>query len=210
LLDAYDTIVDCSFTGHGSELPALAGVAPEAWYAAYHRIEAALNAGQLSGEAGFAEILRACGAGPRPGLARELMDLERELLLTSARLYDDVLPFFETLRSRGTRVAIVSNCTEHTRRLLLELGVSELADALILSCEVRAAKPSARIFRTALDQLGVAAGAALFVDDQPAYCAGAAALGIGAVQIVRGERDGKAAAPGTPVVRSLSEVEAML
>ena len=49
----------------------------------------------------------------------------------------------------------------------------------------------------------------MFVDDQPAFCAGAADLGIAAVQIVRGELDGKVPAPGTTVVRSLSDVAAM-
>jgi FMN phosphatase YigB (HAD superfamily) len=51
---------------------------------------------------------------------------------------------------------------------------------------------------------------ALFVDDQPSYCAGAAALGITAVQIVRGGPDGKVPAEGTTVVRSLREVAPVL
>jgi putative hydrolase of the HAD superfamily len=111
------------------------------------------------------------------------------------------------------RTAIVSNCSEHTRDLLVKLGVPELVDAVVLSCEVGAAKPSAQIFRHALEQLGVPAGAALFVDDQRAFCAGAVALGISAAQIVRGELDGidvEVPAEGTTMVRSLPEVEAML
>jgi FMN phosphatase YigB (HAD superfamily) len=48
------------------------------------------------------------------------------------------------------------------------------------------------------------------VDDQPGYCAGAVALGIAAVQIVRGEIDGLVPAAETTVVRSLPEVEAIL
>jgi FMN phosphatase YigB (HAD superfamily) len=55
----------------------------------------------------------------------------------------------------------------------------------------------------------VPAQQALFVDDQPSYLAGATALGITAVQIVRGELDGKLPAEGTTVVRSLSDVAAM-
>lgn len=79
-----------------------------------------------------------------------------------------------------------------------------------MSCEVGAEKPAAEIFGQALEQLGVPTGRALFVDDQPSYCAGAADLGIAAVQIVRGEADGKVPAPGATVVRSLTEVAAML
>jgi len=56
----------------------------------------------------------------------------------------------------------------------------------------------------------VAASAALFVDDQASFCAGGAAVGIRAVQIVRGGPDGHVPAAGPTVVRSLLEVEAML
>jgi putative hydrolase of the HAD superfamily len=107
------------------------------------------------------------------------------------------------------KIAIVSNCTENTRPLLVRLGVDTLADALVLSCEVGAAKPAAQIFQCALDRIGVTAKAALFVDDQAGFCAGSVAVGISTVQIVRGELDGKVPAAATTVVRSLPEVEAM-
>jgi FMN phosphatase YigB (HAD superfamily) len=65
----------------------------------------------------------------------------------------------------------------------------------------------------------VAADAAVFVDDQAGYCAGSVAAGIRAVQIVRAGLngqglngqglDGQIPAPGTMVVRSLPEVEAL-
>jgi FMN phosphatase YigB (HAD superfamily) len=87
--------------------------------------------------------------------------------------------------------------------------VAELADTLVLSYEVGAEKPAAEIFSYALDRLGVPAGRAVFVDDQPSYCAGAAHMGITAVQIARGELDGKVPAEGTTVVRSLSDVAVM-
>ena len=80
---------------------------------------------------------------------------------------------------------------------------------MVLSCEVGAAKPAGAFFHRALDQLGLAAGAAVFVDDTADYCAGAALLGVSAVQIVRGESDGRVSWDGE-VVRSLREVEAML
>lgn len=192
-----------------TELPALAGLAPEAWAAGYTQIVNAFGLGQLSKAEGFERILRAGGAEAGPDVVRALVDRDRELLMRSARLYDDALPFLRGLKTRGIKIAIVSNCSENTRDLLESNGVAGLADALVLSCEVGAEKPSAEIFTYALDQLGVPARHALFVDDQPSYCAGATALGITAVQIVRGELDGKRPAEGTTVVRSLSDVAAM-
>jgi FMN phosphatase YigB (HAD superfamily) len=85
--------------------------------------------------------------------------------------------------------------------------VAALADALILSCEVGAEKPQAAIYQRALDSLGVPAGAALFVDDNAAFCAGAEELGISALRIVRAGADGHRPGPG--VVTSLAEVGAM-
>jgi putative hydrolase of the HAD superfamily len=207
LVDVYDTLLSCDFVAHRTELPSLAGLPPEAWVAEYSQLRVALGTGQMSKAEGFERILRASGAEPRPDLVRALVDLDRKLLLRSARLYDDALPFLLGLRSRGIKIAIVSNCSEHTRDLLESNGVAALADALVLSCEVGTEKPAAEIFTYALDRLGVPAGRAVFVDDQPSYCAGAMALGITAVQIARGELDGKVPSEGTMVVRALPEVE---
>lgn len=210
LVDVYDTLLSCDFTALRTELPRLAGVSLQDWAQGYGRAAAALGVGELTKAEGFGQILAGCGVPARPGLVRALVDRDRELLVASARLYDDAIPFLEALRSGGVKIAIVSNCSEHTRDVLDHLGVTALADTLVLSCEVGAAKPAPEIFRHALERLGVAAASALFVDDQASYCAGGAALGIGAVQIVRGELDGNVPAPGTTVVRSLPEVETLL
>ena len=210
LVDLYDTLLSCDFSPNRSELPKLAHVAADTWNEAYAQLWAAVQVGRVSKAEAFAQTLRACGARPHAGLVRALVDRDRELQFASARLYDDAIPFLDTLRSGGIKIAIVSNCSEHTRPLLTELGVTALADAVVLSCEVGAAKPSREIFLHALDRLGVAASAALFVDDQASFCAGGAAVGIRAVQIVRGGPDGHVPAAGPTVVRSLLEVEAML
>jgi putative hydrolase of the HAD superfamily len=208
LLDAFGTILTCDFTAHTRELPVLAGIPADAMYAEFARIAPALTDGRLSMAAGYEHILRTCGAEPQAELARALAGRGMELLLANGRLFDDVLPFLAGLRARGIKVAIVSNCDEQARGLLGWLGVTPLADALVLSCEVGAAKPAARIFERALEALEVSAEAALFVDDNPEYCAAAAALGIRIVRMVRGEPGAPVA--GLAVVRSLGDVEAML
>jgi FMN phosphatase YigB (HAD superfamily) len=94
----------------------------DAMDAEFERLEPAVTDGRLSLSEAYVRILRACGTEPGPGLVDSVADKSRELLLASARLYDDVLPFLRTLRSRGVRTAIVSNCDENTRDLLVELG----------------------------------------------------------------------------------------
>jgi HAD superfamily hydrolase (TIGR01509 family) len=212
LLDAYDTIVYTDFSAHRNELPKLAGISADAMYREFGRLAPALSVGEISITEAYAEILRACGVEPRPDLVRAMADKSRELLLLSGHLYDDVRPFLRTLRSRGIKTAIVSNCNENTRDLLVELGVAALADVLALSNEVGAVKPTAQIYQYALDKLGVAAESALFVDNNATFCAGAATLGIRAVQIVRKPREDDEAegAHWAEVVRSLTELEARL
>ena len=209
LVDAYDTIVTCDFSIIQNELSTLSGISPGTWQVEYARIGPLVSDGRLSKTEAFARLLRAVGQKARPGLVAELVRQDQELLLVHARLCDDAIPFLRGLRDRGIKIAIVSNCAENTRPLLIKHGVDALADALVLSCEVRSAKPAAEIFQCALDRLGVAAKAAVFVDDQPGYCAGSVAAGIRAVQIVRSELDGQVPAPGTTMVRSLPEVEAL-
>jgi putative hydrolase of the HAD superfamily len=209
LVDVYETIVTCDFEVLRNELPVIAGAEPHVWGAAFARIGPDLTHGRMTMVQGFEQILAACGIRPSPALVRELVRKDRDLLAASSRLYDDAIPFLQILRSSGVRVALVSNCIENTRLLLADLGIGALADAVVLSCEAGCAKPDPRIYRRALDQLGVTSGAAVFVDDQPAYCAAAAAEGMTALQMARDPKPVPAPAPGTQVIGSLLEAALM-
>lgn len=209
LVDAYDTIVTCDFTPLRHGVPALAGIPVAAWEQEYTLVSPMLNDGRLSKAQAFRQIMASCGAQATDDLIAELVRRDQELLLANARLYDDVIPFLTRLRDRGIKIAIVSNCTENTRAMLVATGVDQLADELVLSCEVGSAKPAPEIFRHALGRLGVGPEAAVFVDDQARFCAGSVAVGIRAAQIVRGDLDGQLPAEGVTLVRSLPEVEAL-
>jgi HAD superfamily hydrolase (TIGR01509 family) len=185
LVDVFGTILTSNFAVFRREVPALAGVEEEVWANANYHSSPPQEIGHLSRAEVYEIVLRACGVRPRDGLVRQLVDLDRELLLANTTVFPDSLPFLELLRSRGITSVIVSNCSEHTRALLTSIGVTAIADALVLSCEVGSAKPAPLIFRRALSEAGVPAAEALFVDDQAAYCAGAEVLGISAVRIVR-------------------------
>lgn len=210
LVDVYDTILTCDFEAMNIELAGTAGVPVDTLSAGFAEYSQALIDGRLSIAQLYAQLLQNCHVEPRPDLVAELVRRDQELLIGFSRLYEDSIPFLEMLKSRGIMIAIISNCTEGTRAQLDEFGVSVLADSVVLSCEVGCAKPSAQIYQHALDQLGVSADAAVFIDDQLAYCAGAVALGMKAVQIAR--RDYVMRAPNvcTTIVRSLLQVEAML
>jgi putative hydrolase of the HAD superfamily len=209
LVDAYDTIVTCDFTPLRQGVPALAGIPVAAWEQEYTPVSPMLNDGRLSKAQAFRQIMASCGARATDDLIAEMVRRDQELLLANARLYDDVIPFLTRLSDRGIKIAIVSNCTDNTRAMLVATGVDRLADELVLSCEVGSAKPAPEIFRHALGRLGVGPEAAVFVDDQARFCAGSVAAGIRAAQIIRGDLDGQLPAEGVTLVRSLPEVEAL-
>lgn len=206
LVDVYETVLTCDFTAHATELPALAGVSLEAYREAMGIMNDPLTDGRCSMAEAMAEILASDGRDPDPGFVAQLVRRDQELLIERARLFDDAVPFLEQVRSYGIAIALVSNCAENTGPLLDAIGLSALADAIVLSCDVGHAKPAVGIYRCALEQLGVDAEASVFVDDQAAYCAGAVASGMRAVQVVREHPRLPPELPGTMRVRSLSEI----
>jgi epoxide hydrolase-like predicted phosphatase len=87
---------------------------------------------------------------------------------------------------RGThKVGLISNAWTGLRKVIVKHGFSESFDTMIISAEVGLAKPDARIYRLALEKLGVAAEEAVFVDDVVANVDGARAVGMHAIQFTR-------------------------
>ena len=212
LVDVYDTILNSDFEARMRALIELAGADPAIWSAEWLRTRADRDRGKLSFAASISLALRACGIDPRPDLVADLLRFEAETLTKRTRLYDDTIPFLAGLRSQGIAVALVSNCGDTTRQMLENHGLIDLADAVILSCEIGSTKPSPEIYLTALEDLGVAAADAVMIDDQPGFCAGAEAVGVRAIRMVRGDVDPRAAAAetGFPVVHSLLDVPPFL
>lgn len=82
-------------------------------------------------------------------------------------------------RMRGhVRVALVSNAWPDTRVSLAEAGLLDIADEVVLSCDVGYLKPDARIYQVALRRLAAEPADALFIDDQPENVAAALSLGM--------------------------------
>jgi putative hydrolase of the HAD superfamily len=210
LVDVYDTIVNSRFESRLRDVAAFAGVDADAWLAGWVKTRTERDLGTLSVADSVASALLACGIDPTPELVDTLVSKDAELLRQQVRLFDDAVPFLTGLRASGVAIALVSNCGDSTRALLDYLGVIPLADAVVLSCEVGSMKPSPDIYRTALEDLGVAAADAVMIDDQPGFCAGAEAVGVRAIQIARPELNGQVPRPAFPLVRSLEDVPALL
>ena len=210
LVDVWDTILKPDFEDRLAALTAHAGVDPATFLAEWLTSRTDRDRGKLSVASSFTRTLRACGIDPTPELVSDLLRKDAEFAREHVRPFDDTVPFLTELRSRGVLIALVSNCGDTTRPLLEDLGVIPLADSVILSCEVGSVKPFPEIYVSALEDLGVAATDAVMIDDQPSFCAGAEAVGVRAIQIVRHSLDGQVPKPGFPVVDSLFDARRYL
>ena len=212
LVDVYDTILDSAVRERTALLAELAGVPRAQWTRAWLGLARERDTGALTMAGGFSRALTECGREPDPVLAEKLVAADAEQLLARTSVYEDTAPFFEAARGQGIAVVLVSNCGYSTRSMLEAKGLLDLVDAAVLSCEVGTAKPDQEIYQIALRSLGVSAAEAVFLDDQPGYCAGAAAVGVRPIQVVRpgvGSSSVKADPRYTPVA-SLAEVPALL
>lgn len=194
LLDLYDTIVWSEWPKARIAWQERLGVSEAGLIRAFVETRPARSVGAFgSAEGDVVAVLRAAGVPAPPEIVREIADATREFLWTGVTLYEDSLPTLRELRARGVRTAVVSNCDHTTRPVIERLGLEEEADAVILSFEVRAAKPDPAIYVAALERLEVAASEAAFADDQARYCDGAAGLGMTTFLV---HRDGAAPAEG--------------
>jgi putative hydrolase of the HAD superfamily len=185
LVDVYDTILDSGLLERVVLIADIAGVPRPDWTRAWLGLHRERDTGALTVAGTFTRALEACGRDPDPALAEKLAAADAELLLARTSVYPDTIPFFEAVRARGIAVALVSNCGYSTRPMLAAKGLLGPVDAAVLSCEVGTAKPDPEIYRLALRSLGASAAEAVFFDDQPGYCAGAEALGIRPIQVLR-------------------------
>jgi putative hydrolase of the HAD superfamily len=187
LLDLYDTVAWTDWPALRDLMCERLGLDSATLLRAFDLTRPARSIGTYEDAAGdIAAVLDALGID-EPGLAAELADTERTFLLDGVHVYDDALPTVRELRARGHRTALISNCSHSTRPTVDRLGLEDEFDAVVLSFEVGASKPSPDIYRAALRALDDAEpDAAVFVDDQARYCDGARELGIQTRLIVRG------------------------
>lgn len=112
-------------------------------------------------------------------------------------IFQDVFPSLEALSARGLKLGIISNWDERLIPLLRKLGLARHFEAMVVSCEIGAPKPSPLIFQEAAQRLAVPPAAILHVGDSPeADVAGAEAAGMQAVLLWRARLSGPPMRPG--------------
>lgn len=98
------------------------------------------------------------------------------------RIDMELVAFIRTLRG-PYHTALLSNAWSNLRAILTgEWRIADAFDELIISAEVRLAKPDPRIYRLALERLAVTPAETIFVDDMAENVAAARSVGLHALQ----------------------------
>lgn len=102
------------------------------------------------------------------------------------RPFADTRSTLEELRHAGLRLGIVSNAWPSLERTYRSLGLHVFFDAFVISSRLGCLKPDPRIYRVAIEQIGVEPKSILFVDDDTEYVRAAESLGMLGVVLRRG------------------------
>lgn len=182
----------CAFLGErlGVAAAVVADANAAAWSGHWPHVEAGLALGSPTGGEMIREVWRralaSCGcedAAVLDDVVSEHLRLDRE----NARLFDDVAPTVDALRSEGHRLALITNGASDVQRArLAALGMEGWFDVVVISAEVGAVKPAATVFDLAAAGLGVGGRDLWHVGDTLATdVAGALAAGHTAVWLNR-------------------------
>ncbi|MFL5799917.1 MAG: HAD family hydrolase [Actinomycetota bacterium] len=133
-------------------------------------------------------LLGALGVPFTEELARTLYGTFTDV--ANYRLFDDALPVLAKLRDAGLRLGLISNFEQWLERLLEHLEVTDFFEVRVISGVEGMEKPDPKIFRLALDRMGVAPEHAAYVGDNVTYdVEPAAALGMTGVLLDRRGRN---------------------
>jgi HAD superfamily hydrolase (TIGR01509 family) len=145
---------------------------------------------------------------PAETLTHWLPDLWREHMRLNlwSLVPDGLVEALDGARSRGIKVAVVSNSEGKLDELFVELGVRSRIDLLLDSGKVGVEKPDPRIFQLALDAFGVSPAEAVHLGDSIATdVLGARAAGI-RVALIDPHGQSRGRAEDVPRVSGVAEV----
>src|SRR5205085_7030935 len=117
----------------------------------------------------LSEAFAAVGITLGPEVAGEIVAIDHRAFTESITVPASTMQVLATLRSRGWVMGLVSNMCLRADLMQADLaaaGLDRFLSATVFSSEVGWRKPDLRIFRTALERLGVQPEETVFVGDR--------------------------------------------
>ncbi|MDQ3877757.1 MAG: HAD-IA family hydrolase [Actinomycetota bacterium] len=130
---------------------------------------------------------------------------------SSYKLFEDVRPCMDALRSADKRIGLISNFESWLEEMLVELEMGDIFDVAVISGHEGIEKPDVAIYEIALEKAHVSGGSAVHVGDSPTYDAEPASeAGIHPVLIDRAGRYPEAEWPRLPSLEGLPDLVAKM
>jgi putative hydrolase of the HAD superfamily len=157
----------------------------------------------------YRETWRGAGLELPDGLLHDILDAEQRCWDRAVQVDPDALPVLSWLGAHGLRRGICSNAPfppAMMRRQLDVNGIAPHVEGVVFSSEVGRRKPAPDVYLAALDAIGTAPEATLFVGDRVREdFEGPSAAGMRAVLV---SREGRS--DGIPTIASLAELPGLL
>lgn len=115
--------------------------------------------------------------GLAAAVGRPVADVKAEIQL-EITINHPLLDVVGKIHDKGLKTAIISNDGSSLRLYIEELGIARHFDELFISGELNMMKPDPRIYRHAVDKLGLEPGEVIFFDDRQANVDGAIRAGL--------------------------------
>ena len=123
--------------------------------------------------------------------------------------FDDSEPFMKRWKAKGLKLGMLSDAMPSILVFMEKAGLAKHMDAMVISTQVGATKPDAKMYAAILEALSAEAADCLFVDDRAENLDGAIRAGMKAVQMARSAFPPLTLWDG-PVARSFSELDALI
>jgi putative hydrolase of the HAD superfamily len=137
-----------------------------------------------SAEATLRWVTEQAGGRPRPAQLRAAVPARVDALRADTSLRADAEGVLRSIKQRGLRTALISDCTHELPAFLPAMPIAPLLDVTVFSVEVGRCKPDPLIYLEACWRLRVAPEDCLYVGDGGSReLTGAAAVGMTPVRL---------------------------
>ncbi|MCA9332843.1 HAD family phosphatase [Candidatus Saccharibacteria bacterium] len=135
-----------------------------------------LDSGYIGREQFLNEVHKEAGSYPQEVEKLLNNELSKNVLM---------LDIIRELKGRGYKIGLLSNISSNwIRDSFLTINEQDLFDAMIMSFEVKVAKPSPEIYNIACEKLACSPSEILFIDDGEDNCRGANSIGMKTIHYI--------------------------
>lgn len=164
------------------DMAEMTGIPYEVFFQAMGPARSFFDSGEINAAALYSRVLKDNGyflQAEDKKLCSKLGDMD---LSSWNDINEEVSDWAINLQAQGYKLGILSNMpAEFLDRYKADIVPFVKADYAVFSCNVHIIKPDLRIYKIALDGLGVKAYEAVFFDDLPANIDAAESLGINGI-----------------------------